>query len=282
VLTAPTDADLAALRRRAQRIRRDVIEMLAAAGSGHPGGSLSAADLVTCLYFAVMRHQPHDPAWVDRDRFILSKGHACPVLYAALAEAGYIARDLLTSLRRFGSPLQGHPDRRKLGLVEASTGSLGIGLSMGIGLALAARLRRSPSRTYVLLGDGECEEGQVWEAAMFGAHWKLANLCAVVDFNRLQLDASVEEITDLEPLAAKWRAFNWHVIEIDGHDYRRILGAFAAAEATRDRPTVIVASTLKGKGVSFMENQLRYHSAVPDSPELVRQALRELEPEEGP
>jgi len=275
-LTTPTDADIATLRRRAQRIRRDVIEMLAAAGSGHPGGSLSAADLVTCLYFAVMRHRPQDPAWVDRDRFVLSKGHACPVLYAALAEAGYITRDLLTSLRRFGSPLQGHPDRRKLGLVEASTGSLGIGLSMGIGFALAARLRRSPSRTYVLLGDGECEEGQIWEAAMFGAHLKLANLCAIVDFNRLQLDASVEEITDLEPLAAKWRAFNWHVIETDGHDCRRILRAFADAEATKDAPSVIVASTVKGKGVSFMENQLKYHGAVPDTPELIQQALREI------
>jgi len=274
---SPTERDIPALERRAQRIRRDIVEMLAAAGTGHPGGSLSAADIVTCLYFAVMRHRPEDPGWSDRDRFVLSKGHACPVLYAALAEAGYITRDLLTSLRRFGSPLQGHPDRRKLGLIEASTGSLGIGLSMGIGLALAARLRRSPSRTYVLLGDGECEEGQVWEAAMFGAHLRLGNLCAIIDFNRLQLDASVEEITDLEPLAAKWRAFNWHVVEIDGHDYAPILDAFAAAERTRDRPTVIVASTVKGKGVSFMENQLKYHGSVPDKPELIEQALREIE-----
>jgi len=274
---SPTERDIPALERRARRIRRDIVEMLAAAGTGHPGGSLSAADIVTCLYFAVMRHRPEDPGWSDRDRFVLSKGHACPVLYAALAEAGYITRDLLTSLRRFGSPLQGHPDRRKLGLIEASTGSLGIGLSMGIGLALAARLRRSPSRTYVLLGDGECEEGQVWEAAMFGAHLRLGNLCAIIDFNRLQLDASVEEITDLEPLAAKWRAFNWHVVEIDGHDYAPILDAFAAAERTRDRPTVIVASTVKGKGVSFMENQLKYHGSVPDKPELIEQALREIE-----
>ena len=274
---SPTERDIPALERRAQRIRRDIVEMLAAAGTGHPGGSLSAADIVTCLYFAVMRHRPEDPGWSDRDRFVLSKGHACPVLYAALAEAGYITRDLLTSLRRFGSPLQGHPDRRKLGLIEVSTGSLGIGLSMGIGLALAARLRRSPSRTYVLLGDGECEEGQVWEAAMFGAHLRLGNLCAIIDFNRLQLDASVEEITDLEPLAAKWRAFNWHVVEIDGHDYAPILDAFAAAERTRDRPTVIVASTVKGKGVSFMENQLKYHGSVPDKPELIEQALREIE-----
>jgi len=274
---SPTDRDIPALERRARRIRRDIVEMLAAAGTGHPGGSLSAADIVTCLYFAVMRHRPEDPGWSDRDRFVLSKGHACPVLYAALAEAGYITRDLLTSLRRFGSPLQGHPDRRKLGLIEVSTGSLGIGLSMGIGLALAARLRRSPSRTYVLLGDGECEEGQVWEAAMFGAHLRLGNLCAIIDFNRLQLDASVEEITDLEPLATKWRAFNWHVVEIDGHDYAPILDAFAEAERTRDRPTVIVASTVKGKGVSFMENQLKYHGSVPDKPELIEQALREIE-----
>jgi len=273
----PSRVDIPDLKRRAQRIRRDIIEMLAAAGSGHPGGSLSATDLVTCLYFAAMRHRPPEPGWVDRDRFILSKGHACPVLYAALAEAGYITRDLLTSLRRFGSPLQGHPDRRKLGLIEASTGSLGIGLSMGIGLALAARLRKSPSRTYVMLGDGECEEGQVWEAAMFAAHTKLGNLCAIIDANRLQLDASVEEITDLEPLAGKWRAFNWHVLEIDGHDYPQILGAFAEAERTADRPTVIVASTVRGKGVSFMENQLKFHGSVPDKREQIEQALREIQ-----
>src|SRR5260370_21899936 len=158
---------------RARSVRRPYLEMPAAAGSGHPGGSLSAADIVACLYFGVMRHRPNDPSWEDRDRFILSKGHACPVLYAALAESGYITHDLLSSLRRFGSPLQGHPDRRKLGLIEASTGSLGIGLSMGIGLAMAARLRKSPSRTYVLLGDGECEEGQIWEAALYTPHINL-------------------------------------------------------------------------------------------------------------
>jgi transketolase len=256
--------------------------MLAAAGSGHPGGSLSAADLVTCLYFAVMRHRPQDPFWEDRDRFILSKGHACPVLYAALAEAGYVSHDLLTSLRRFGSPLQGHPDRRKLGLIEASTGSLGIGLSFGIGLALAARLRGSPSRTYVLLGDGECEEGQIWEAAMYAPHVRLGNLCAIVDYNRLQLDAGVGELTDLEPLADKWRAFNWHVLEIDGHDHRQILDAFAAAAREADRPTVIVAATVKGKGVSYMENQLKYHGSVPERPEDIQRALAELAEEVAP
>jgi len=268
-------ADIGSLQARAQRIRRLTIEMLAAAGSGHPGGSLSAADLVTCLYFSVMRHKPEEPFWEDRDRFILSKGHACPVLYAALAEAGYISHDLLTSLRRFGSPLQGHPDRRKLGLIEASTGSLGIGLSMGIGLALAARLRGSPSRTYVLLGDGECEAGQVWEAAMFAPHVKLGNLCAIVDYNRLRLGAS-EEITDLEPLADKWRAFRWNTLAIDGHDYAQILRAFGEAARVADRPTVIVASTVKGKGVSFMENQLKFHGSVPTRREEIERALAEI------
>src|SRR3989475_11364750 len=228
--------DIKEIETRARSIRRLVIEMLAAAGSGHPGGSLSAADIVAMLYFGgVMRHRPDEPFWEDRDRFVLSKGHACPVLYAALAEAGYITHDLLTSLRRFGSPLQGHPDRRKLGLIEASTGSLGIGLSMGIGLALAARLRGSPSRTYVLMGDGECEEGQIWEAAMYAPHVKLGSLCAVIDFNRLQLDAGIGELTDLEPLAAKWRAFHWNVIEIDGPDYRQIADALSRAAAVAEQ-----------------------------------------------
>ena len=272
----PKMIDIKEIETRARSIRRLIIEMLAAAGSGHPGGSLSAADIVACLYFGVMRHRPNDPFWEDRDRFILSKGHACPVLYAALAESGYITHDLLSSLRRFGSPLQGHPDRRKLGLIEASTGSLGIGLSMGIGLALAARLRKSPSRTYVLLGDGECEEGQIWEAAMYAPHIKLGNLCTIVDFNRLQLDASVDEITDLQPLADKWRAFNWRVAEIDGHDANAIVGALAEAEQVTDRPTVVVASTVKGKGVSYMENQIKFHGAVPDKPEDIARALAEI------
>jgi len=268
--------ELDRLREKAQHIRRSIIEMLAAAGSGHPGGSLSATDLVTCLYFKVMQHKPDDPTWQDRDRFILSKGHACPVLYAALAEAGYITPDLLTSLRRFGSPLQGHPDRRKFGLMEASTGSLGIGLSLGVGMALAARLRNSPSRIYVMLGDGECEEGQIWEAAMWAAHQKLDNLCAIVDYNRLQLDASVEEITSLEPLADKWRAFQWNVQEIDGHNYEHILNAFTQAQQTKGKPTVLVATTVKGKGVSYMENQIKFHGSVPEKAEQIQQALQEI------
>ena len=268
--------ELDRLREKAQHIRRSIIEMLAAAGSGHPGGSLSATDLVTCLYFKVMQHKPDDPTWQDRDRFILSKGHACPVLYAALAETGYITPDLLTSLRRFGSPLQGHPDRRKFGLMEASTGSLGIGLSLGVGMALAARLRNSPSRIYVMLGDGECEEGQIWEAAMWAAHQKLDNLCAIVDYNRLQLDASVEEITSLEPLADKWRAFQWNVQEIDGHNYEHILNAFTQAQQTKGKPTVLVAKTVKGKGVSYMENQIKFHGSVPEKTEQIQQALQEI------
>jgi len=268
--------ELDLLRKKAQHIRRSIIEMLAAAGSGHPGGSLSATDLVTCLYFKVMQHKPDDPTWQDRDRFILSKGHACPVLYAALAEAGYITPDLLTSLRRFGSPLQGHPDRRKFGLMEASTGSLGIGLSLGVGMALAARLRNSPSRIYVMLGDGECEEGQIWEAAMWAAHQKLDNLCAIVDYNRLQLDASVEEITSLEPLADKWRAFQWNVQEIDGHNYEHILSAFTQAQQTKGKPTVLIATTVKGKGVSYMENQIKFHGSVPEKAEQIQQALQEI------
>jgi len=268
--------ELDRLREKAQHIRRSIIEMLAAAGSGHPGGSLSATDLVTCLYFKVMQHKPDDPTWQDRDRFILSKGHACPGLYAALAEAGYITPDLLTSLRRFGSPLQGHPDRRKFGLMEASTGSLGIGLSLGVGMALAARLRNSPSRIYVMLGDGECEEGQIWEAAMWAAHQKLDNLCAIVDYNRLQLDASVEEITSLEPLADKWRAFQWNVQEIDGHNYEHILNAFTQAQQTKGKPTVLIATTVKGKGVSYMENQIKFHGSVPEKAEQIQQALQEI------
>lgn len=275
-MTTARTIDVADIAAHARTMRQLIMQMLAAAGSGHPGGSLSATDLVAALYFGVMRHRPQEPEWIDRDRFILSKGHACPVLYAALAEAGYITHDLLSSLRRFGSPLQGHPDRRKLGIIEASTGSLGIGLSMGIGMAVAARLRGSASRTYVLLGDGECEEGQIWEAAMYAPHLRLGSLCAIVDFNRLQLDASVEEITDLQPLADKWRSFNWHVVEIDGHDHAQIVDAFGRAESVTDRPTVIVAATVKGKGVSYMENQVKFHGAVPDKPEDIAKALAEL------
>jgi len=267
---------LAQLRDTARRLRRHVITMLAAAGSGHPGGSLSAADLVTALFFAHMHHDPADPGWPDRDRFILSKGHAAPILYAALAEAGYFPVADLATLRRIDSPLQGHPSRRDLPILEASTGSLGQGPSIGIGMALAARLDGRDCRVYVLIGDGESEEGQVWEAAMAAAQYKLDNLTVIVDYNRFQLDGPVQEIMDVTPLADKWRSFGWHVVEIDGHDLAAILAALADAKTVRGRPGVIVAHTVKGKGVSFMENDNEFHGKAPTT-EQAELALKELQ-----
>ncbi|MEK7269762.1 MAG: transketolase [Planctomycetota bacterium] len=269
------DALVADLKTRAIRIRRRIVEMIAAAGSGHPGGSLSAVEIVTALYFAAMRHKPSDPFWADRDRFILSKGHGAPVLYAALMEAGYLDESLLPTFRKLGSPLQGHPDRRFLPILEASTGSLGQGLSIGIGRALAARLDKRDSRVYVLLGDGECDEGQIWEAAMFAGNRGLDNLCAIVDYNRLQLDGYVDDIQPLEPLAAKWAAFRWNVVEIDGHDFGQVLDALERAETAKGKPTCIVAKTVKGKGVSFMENVLKWHGVAPTADEAKR-ALAEI------
>lgn len=267
--------DPAALASICKQIRRHIITMTGAAKSGHPGGSLSAVEIVTTLYWDVMRHDPARPDWPGRDRFILSKGHAAPVLYAALAECGYTPKETLSSLRKLGSIYQGHPDKRFIPALEASTGSLGEGLSVGIGMALAARLDRKDYRTYVLLGDGEIQEGQIWEAAMFASYNKVDNLCAIVDYNKLQLDGFVKEILDLEPLAGKWRAFGWHVIELDGHDIPALQRAFAEAAATTGKPTVIIAHTVKGKGVSFMENSPKYHGVAP-TPEEVELALKEL------
>lgn len=265
----------AALASICKQIRRHIITMTGAAKSGHPGGSLSAVEIVATLYWDVMRHDPARPDWPERDRFILSKGHAAPVLYAALAECGYTPKDTLNTLRKLGSIYQGHPDKRFIPALEASTGSLGEGLSVGIGMALAARLDKSDYRTYVLLGDGEIQEGQIWEAAMFASYHKIDNLCAIVDYNKLQLDGFVKEILDLEPLADKWRAFGWHVIELDGHDIPALQKAFAEAAATKGKPTVIIAHTVKGKGVSFMENSPKYHGVAP-TPEEVELALKEL------
>lgn len=267
--------DVAELKRIALRMRRNIVSMIGEAGSGHPGGSLSATELVAALYFNVMRHDPAKPAWPDRDRFILSKGHACPVLYCALAEAGYIDPALLPTLRKLNSPLQGHPDRRFLPILEASTGSLGNGLSIGIGMALAAKLDGKDYRTYVMLGDGESQEGQVWEAALFGGYHKVDNLCAIVDYNKIQLDDFVAKILDLEPLKAKWESFNWHAIEIDGHDFTQVLDAFEQAKHIVNQPTVIIANTIKGKGVSFMENNVEFHGTAPNK-EQVQKALAEL------
>jgi transketolase len=269
------DLSIPELEKMARQLRRHVITMIATAGSGHPGGSLSAADIVTALYFKFMRHDPKNPQWPDRDRFVLSKGHAAPILYAALAESGYFPVEELSTLRKLDSRLQGHTDRTLTPGVEMSAGSLGQGLSYGIGIALAGKLDKRDYRIYVLLGDGECDEGQVWEAAMFAPHHRMDNITAIVDHNDLQLDGRVCDIMGLEPLADKWRAFNWHVLEINGHDIKEILQALKKAREIKGKPTVIIAHTVKGKGVSFMEGNVDFHGKAP-SPQETEQALKEL------
>ena len=270
----------AELKEMAKKLRRHVITMTATAGSGHPGGSLSAADIITALYFKVLRHDPKNPQWSDRDRFILSKGHAAPILYAALAEAGYFPVAELATLRKLDSRLQGHTDGKFTPGVEMSAGSLGMGLSFAIGIALAARLDSKTYRTYVLLSDGECEEGQTWEAALSAAHFKanskLDNLTAVVDCNGMQLSGWTRDIMNLEPFKRKWQAFGWHTIDIDGHDFDQILSACKRAKKITGKPTVIIARTVKGKGVSFMENNVAFHGKAPTREEAER-ALKELE-----
>jgi transketolase len=260
----------------AKKLRRHVINMIAQAGSGHPGGSLSAADIVTALYFRVLRHDPKDPQWLERDRFILSKGHAAPILYAALAETGYFPVAELQTLRKMDSRLQGHTDRGLTPGVEMSAGSLGMGLSFAIGIALAARLDSRAYRTYALLSDGECQEGQTWEAGLAAAQFRLDNLTGMVDCNGIQLSGRTSDIMSLEPLIQKWQAFGWHVIDIDGHDFDQILDALIEAEKTKGRPTMITARTVKGKGVSFMENNVAFHGKAP-TPEEAQRALKELE-----
>jgi len=277
-VVAETRSDLLdELRRKAREIRCDLVRMLAAAGSGHSGGSLSAVEIVTALYWHVLRIRPQEPAWPDRDRFVLSKGHAAPVLYSALAERGYFPKEDLQTLRKLGSRLQGHPDLRRVPGVEASTGSLGQGLSVGLGMALAGRLDRRSYRVFVLLGDGECEEGQVWEAAMAASHYHAGNLTAIIDNNGLQIDGPVTEVLSPLPLPEKWRAFGWEVTEVDGHDLDALLQAFDWAAGIDDRrPKMIVAHTVKGKGVSFMENQVDWHGKAPNSGQAAG-ALEELE-----
>jgi transketolase len=262
----------------AKRVRREIVVMIGAAGTGHPGGSLSAVEILVELYFDFMHVDPKNPKWPDRDRFILSKGHAAPVLYAVMAEMGYADTplDKLNTLRKLGSMYQGHPDVRFIPSLEASTGSLGEGLSLGLGMGIGARLDGRPSRTYVMLGDGEIQEGQVWEAAMAGGFHKSDNVVAIVDYNGIQLDGFVKDIMDVAPLAEKWRAFGWHTIEIDGHDIPAIRAAFHEAAATKGKPTCIVAHTIKGKGVSFMENNPKFHGTAP-TPAEVELALKELQ-----
>lgn len=263
------------LKERARLLRRHVVEMISRAGSGHPGGSLSAVEIVTTLFFHVLRYDPRNPGWPERDRFILSKGHAAPVLYAALAEAGFFPVEELLTLRRLDSRLQGHTDMTSTPGVEMSAGSLGQGLSFGIGLALAGRLDGRAYRVYVLLGDGECDEGQVWEAAMAAAHFKLENLTAIVDHNKQQIDGWTREVMDLGFFAEKWRSFGWWVTEVDGHSFEELLAAFEEARSVRRQPSCIIAHTIKGKGVSFMENNPEFHGRAP-TPEELEQALREL------
>ena len=266
---APATTSIASLEDTARTLRRHILRMIAAANSGHPGGSLSAVEIVTALYFGGILHEdPANPEWPDRDRFILSKGHGAPVLYAALAERGYFPVDELKTLRQVNSRLQGHPVQGLLPGVEASTGSLGQGLSIGIGHALAGRLDGKSFRTYVLLGDGECQEGQVWEAAMAAGNYELDTLTAIVDYNGFQLDGPVNAIQSLEPFALKFSSFKWNVIEIDGHDLHAVLDAFHRAQAHHEQPTCIIAHTVKGKGVTFMENNNEFHGKAPNAEQL--------------
>lgn len=260
--------NIAELEEKARKLRVAIVKALHSSQSGHTGGSLSAIDMVCALYFSKMRHNPGDPAWEGRDRFVLSKGHAAPAQYVALAEAGYFPSEDLMMLRRLGSHLQGHPDSKSTPGVEVCTGSLGQGLSMANGMALGLRLDRRENRVYVLLGDGELQEGQVWEAAMAAAHYRLDNLCALVDANALQIDGEVAKVMNVAPIAEKFRAFGWNALEINGHDMAEILAALDKAETFKGQPTVIVATTVKGKGVSFFENKASYHGVPPSDEEL--------------
>lgn len=252
------------LKRVAALIRCDIIEMIHTANAGHPGGSLSATDIVTALYFRMMRIDPERPDWPERDRFILSKGHACPVWYAALAERGYFDKAHLGTLRKLNSILQGHPDMRKTPGIDMTAGSLGQGLSAGVGMALSAKYRGLDYRTWIVLGDGEIQEGSVWEAAMSAAKWKLDNLTAVLDRNRIQNDTFVADVMPIEPIADKWQAFGWHVLlDIDGHDMRAVVDAMEQAVTIKGKPVIIIAHTVKGKGVSYMEDDPAWHGKAP-------------------
>ena len=272
------DITIAELEQIANKLRIHVVEMTTAASSGHPGGSLSAADFMAVLYFRNLNHDPSDPSWEDRDRFVLSKGHVAPVLYAALAESGYFPVEDLLSLRKMGSKLQGHPVRGKVPGVEMSTGSLGQGLSMACGIAMAGKIDGKSYHTYCLLGDGELQSGQNWEAAMFASQNGLSNLIAVVDRNRLQITGNTEDAVGLEPLPEKWKAFGWNVIIINGHSIRQIEEALDKAEESRRKPTVIIMNTVKGKGVSFMENNAGFHGKACNQEEF-EQAMKELKGE---
>ena len=256
-------------------IRCDIIDMICTAAAGHPGGSLSAADVVTALYFRVMRIDPKNPGWPDRDRFILSKGHACPVWYAALAERGYFDKSHLKTLRQMGSILQGHPDMLKTPGIDMTAGSLGHGLPAGLGMALSGKLQQKDYHVFVIIGDGESQEGSIWEASMAAPNFKLDNLTAILDYNHLQNDYSLEDIMPIHPAVDKWRAFGWHVLDIDGHDMAQVVAALEEAISHKGKPTMIVANTVKGKGVSYMENVCEWHGKAPCQEEA-DQAIEEL------
>ncbi|MBS1128504.1 MAG: transketolase [Nitrospirae bacterium] len=273
---AVNEAQMQALKDRARRMRIDILKMLHGSGSGHTGGSLSATDIMTALYFYKMKYDPKKPDWKGRDYFILSKGHAAPVLYTTLAHAGFIDTAELCTLRKLGSRLQGHPDSKYLPGVEISTGSLGQGLSVACGIALAHKLDKATNRVYAVLGDGELQEGQIWEAAMTGAHYKLDNLCILVDNNGLQIDGPVAKVMGVEPIADKWRAFGWDVQDIDGHDMAQIVAALDKAETVKGKPTAIVCRTVKGKGSKVFEGKVEFHGTTPSKEEL-EIALKELD-----
>ena len=257
-------------------MRINILEMIYSAGSGHPGGSFSSVEILTVLYNKIMKHDPSNSEWKRRDRFVLSKGHICPALYAVLADCGYFDVSELNELRKFGSSLQGHPYMHKTNGLDVSSGSLGQGLSVAVGMALGAKIDEEDFRVYCLMGDGETQEGQIWEAAMAAGHYKLDNLCGIVDFNKLQIDGNVERVMNINPYKEKWLAFNWNVIEVDGHDVSAIEKAYKFASECKGKPTLILAHTIKGKGVSFMENVAGWHGVAPNK-EQYEAAMKELE-----
>jgi transketolase len=267
--------DVEQLKEISKKIRINVLHMLTLSGSGHTGGSLSATDIATAIYFSKMKFDPANPKWDERDRFIMSKGHAAPLIYALMAEAGYFPMETIDTLRKVESPLQGHPCCQKLPGIEVSTGSLGQGLSVANGIALGLRLDNNPARVYCIMGDGEIQEGQIWEAAMTAAHYNIDSLCAVVDANELQIDGPVEEVMGIQPIHDKWEAFGWHAVNIDGHDMESIISALDEAENTKGKPTVIIANTTKGKGSVLFEDKVQFHGVTPTKEEF-DQAVKEI------
>ncbi|WP_163328202.1 transketolase [Desulfurobacterium thermolithotrophum] len=269
------DIDEVTLRAIAREVRKDILKMTSAVNSGHPGGAMSATDVIVTLYYYKMRHNPENPKWEKRDRFVLSKGHVCPALYSVLARTGYFPVEKLNEFRKLDGNLQGHPDMNKTTGIEINTGSLGLGIGAAVGMALGLKLSKVDSKVYCMIGDGEAQEGSVWEATMAASHYNLDNLCVILDNNNLQIDGPVDEVMSIYPAMEKWKAFGWHVIEINGHDFEEIKRALDEADTVKYKPTMIVAKTVKGKGVSFMENRAEWHGkALP--PDLLKEALKEL------